>query len=1172
MKEVTCKTVLKELSIGFASCEIISDAGGNPFDCKILDANHFFFDIAGLKSSEAVGKKFSELKGKVKTLFRPLTYYAEIAQREGSDDYEIFLEDIERWYNVKVFSTQVNHFVTLLSDITDRKMSLRNEEDILNLSKLLVSSSNTEIDYHYLTAVLCKLSGAMFGVLNIYSEDRKKFTNIGLYGKSDLVTRAAKYLGYDLRNKEWSISDDRLDQIKGGYPVKFENLSKLAYGVIPDTICRSISAVFNLGYFYVVEIVSSEKTIGDFILVFERDKDLLHPSSVSAYANLVGNAISRKKEAALVQQSENNLKNFFNAGLDFHWVLDFKGGILAVNETVKRRLGFDEDELRGQSVLKVHPEEFHSEAAEVISSMLKGSDIPCFVPLKTKSGFQIPVETYVISGVWNGSPALFGISKDISELKISEEKFFKAFNTSPTIIGLSTLDEGVYVEVNQTFYDILGYKPEEVIGKRSVDVIRMDNKFRSEISMKLREQRSIRNLETVVYTKNNRPVNVQLSVEIITIQERSLILAVAIDITERLTAEKDLLLAKESLEQTSRLAKVGSWEVNLAENSVYWSAVTKEIAEVPADFVPDINSVANFYKEGKDRNRILEIINIATEKGESFDEEFRVVTLHGNEKWIRNIIKPQFAGGKCIYLFGTIQDISDRRQAEEVLRESEANLATIIENALESIWSVNTEYEIQFVNEVFIESFLRTFGVRLAKGVNIVESLPPEQRQLWKDRYDRAFRNEHFLIDETIEYGGKTTYIEVAINPINVGGKVVGASVFGKDVTEKKLAEQRLILAKEKAEESDRLKSAFLANMSHEIRTPMNGILGFLTLMKEPDLSEENKAAYINIVTMSGHRLLETINDIIEISKIETGVIQVNMSAVSVAELIGYYNGFFHQQADQKGLEFVVSNGLPEGLHYFISDKNKLDSIISNLIKNAIKFTQSGSVHFGCYIENNRIVFYVKDTGIGIKKEHLSLIFERFVQGDFSASRLHEGSGLGLSIVKAYVELLEGEIKVESKVGEGTIFSFSIPCIVTENGNSKNLKPSSEEKVHKKKIKILIAEDDHASFLYLQKVLAADDVTIIRTTTGEDTVTCAREDTGIAVILMDIKMPGMSGIEATRKIREFNSKIPIIAQTAYSMSGDRDLAADAGCNDFITKPVNRHELEKLVKKYTGKTS
>ncbi len=1167
MKEAVYKSVLKEISVGFAYFEVISNAGGNPFDFKILDANSSFHEITGLSSSETIGKKFSEINEKVRSfLFRPLSFYSEIALRSGSDEYEILSERNGRWYNVRVFSNQVHHFAIVLSDITDRKMSLRNEEEILKLSKFLVSSSDQEIDYHYLTEVLCKLSGAMFGVLNIYSDDRKKFTNIGLYGKSDLVKRAAKYLGYDLKNKEWNISDVRLDQIKGGCPVKFESLSMLAAGVIPDTICRSISAVFNIGFIYVVEVVASEITIGDFILIFERERDLLHPASVSAYANLVGNAISRKKVADLVQKSENNLNNFFNAGLDFHWVLDLTGNILAINETVKKRLGFTDEELLGQSVMKVHPDGFQSEAADVMESMLNGSEIPCFIPLLTKSGLQIPVETYVIRGIWNGSPALFGVSKDISELKISEEKFSKAFNTSPTLMGLSTFEDGAYIEVNQTFYDILGYKPEEVIGKRSVDVIKMDNKFRSELSLNLKENGSIRNHETIIYTRDNRPLNVQLSAEIITLQDRNLILTVAIDITERLKAEKELLLAKESLEQTSRLAKVGSWEVNLANDTVYWSAVTKELAEVSADFVPDINSVATFYKEGKDRNRILEIISIAIEKGESFDEEFRIVTFKGKEKWIRNIIKPAFTEGKCIHLFGTIQDITERKLAEEVMRESEANIKAIIENALESIWSVNTDYKIQFVNEVFIESFYGTFGVRLEKGVNIVESLPVEIRHIWKERYDRAFKNEHFLLDDVIEYGGKAKYVEVAINPIIVGGHVVGASVFGKDVTDKKLAEQKLIQAKEKAEESDRLKSAFLANMSHEIRTPMNGIIGFLNLMKEPDLSEENKAAYINIVTMSGHRLLETINDLIEISKIETGAIQVNKSAISIAELIGYYTGFFHQQADQKGLEFFVSNRLPEKYNYFISDRNKLDSIISNLIKNAIKFTQSGSVNFGCYSENKRIFFYVKDTGIGIKEEHLSLIFERFVQGDFSTSRLHEGSGLGLAIVKAYVELLEGEIMVESKVGSGTIFSFSIPLVLAENENHRSSQNISDHKGSERKIKILIAEDDHASFLYLQKILLADGVTIMRTASGEDTVACARDNPDISVILMDIKMPGISGLEATRKIREFNRQIPIVAQTAYAMSSDRDMAMEAGFNDFITKPVNRHDLEKIVKK------
>jgi PAS domain S-box-containing protein len=696
-------------------------------------------------------------------------------------------------------------------------------------------------------------------------------------------------------------------------------------------------------------------------------------------------------------------------------------------------------------------------------------------------------------------------------------------------------------------------------------------------------------------------------------------------------------------------------------------------------------------------------------------------------------------------LDGILEDITESKRSENAVKASEANLIAIIENTLESIWSIDRNYDIQYVNEVFVNAFKQTFGVHLAKGINIIESLPPDLRKLWKERYDRAFNNEHFVFEDRIDLGDNSVFIEVSMNPIVVDGYVVGASFYGRDVTEKRLVqmqlqyqadlrkllvelsaefinlpikdikrainqslvkigkfvgadrayitdydfvnntctntfewcregiipqirdsqalkldsfsgwvdihrrgeivniadvsllqekalyqllkeqdilslltiplmseggcigfvgfdsmlkkhiytdfekqllqvyaqtlvnvkerlekEQKLIGAKEKAEESDRLKTSFLANMSHEIRTPMNGIIGFLDLLKEPDLSEENKAAYINIVTQSGHRLLETINDIIEISKIEAGELKINCSSVNISELIGYYHGFFRQQTDQKGLTYLISNQLPDDVLSFQTDRNKLESIITNLIKNAIKFTSSGSVEFGCSIKADDLVFYVKDTGAGIPSDKLKVIFDRFVQADISITRPQEGSGLGLSIVKAYIEMLNGKIWVDSIPGHGSTFSFSIPFIpVTESKSTikyLNSFPEANDSI----ATILIVEDDFASYLYLEKLLSAKGVTFLHTTNGSDTVKIVRENPDISIILMDIRLPGISGLEATRQIRMFNKTIPIIAQTAYSLNGDKEMAIESGCNDYISKPVNRSELQKLVRKYAGK--
>jgi signal transduction histidine kinase len=376
--------------------------------------------------------------------------------------------------------------------------------------------------------------------------------------------------------------------------------------------------------------------------------------------------------------------------------------------------------------------------------------------------------------------------------------------------------------------------------------------------------------------------------------------------------------------------------------------------------------------------------------------------------------------------------------------------------------------------------------------------------------------------------------------------------------------EKELISAKEKAEESNRLKSHFLANMSHEIRTPMNGILGFLDLLQDVNLPDAEKSRYLSIVNKSGLRLLDTINDIIEMSRIEAGQVHVEPKKFDLAEMMQYLFDFFKPQTDEKGLNFYCHLDRLGGRLMLITDRYKLEGILTNLLKNAIKFTKAGSIEIGGYREADAIVLYVKDTGRGIPADRLEAIFERFIQADLGETRGHEGSGLGLSIAKAYTEMLGGKIYVESEPGKGSLFYIVLTDLFVDPLPCQVSRPSPVPSLHG--LSILVAEDDDTSFLYIEMVLKQNGIKLMRTFTGQETILALRQHPDISLILMDIKMAGMNGLEATKEIRKFNTSIPIIAQTAFAISGDQELALAAGCNDYMAKPIKKEVLLEKIEK------
>jgi PAS domain S-box-containing protein len=409
---------------------------------------------------------------------------------------------------------------------------------------------------------------------------------------------------------------------------------------------------------------------------------------------------------------------------------------------------------------------------------------------------------------------------------------------------------------------------------------------------------------------------------------------------------------------------------------------------------------------------------------------------------------------------------------------------------------------------------------------------------------------------------------------VNISG-IVGKNgdqclIIMMDITRRKQAEKDLLKAKIKAEENDRLKSVFLANISHEIRTPMNGILGFTKLLKQNDLTYEERLEFINIIEDSGLRLLNIINDLVDFSKVESGLMQIASAASNINEQIQTIYTFFKYEVERKGIQFSYQNALPDHEAIVVTDREKIYAILTNLVKNAIKFSYEGTIEFGYEKKGDYLEFFVKDMGIGIAKEKQKDIFKRFIQADSALSRNFEGTGLGLAISKAYVELLGGEIWVESEMGKGSVFYFTIPY------NSDFVKEVTaqteytDDEIPFRLNKVLIVEDNEVSIMLFTKLINKYCNEILYARNGYEGVKLCRQNPDIEIVLMDISMPVMDGYEATRQIRKFNEDVIIIAQTAHAFKDEKERILEAGCDDYIAKPIDAYLLKMLMRRYLKK--
>lgn len=512
--------------------------------------------------------------------------------------------------------------------------------------------------------------------------------------------------------------------------------------------------------------------------------------------------------------------------------------------------------------------------------------------------------------------------------------------------------------------------------------------------------------------------------------------------------------------------------------------------------------------------------------------------------------------------FNEAQEQKARQKAEKELRK----LSRAVEQSPNSIFITDLNGIIEYVNPTTI---------KLAGYTN--EELIGQNPRIFGSA--EKSREEYAFLWETIKAGkewkgefhnkkksGELFWTSTTISPIlNDDDEITHYVAINEDVTESKKLTIELIKAKEKAEESDRLKTAFLHNISHEIRTPMNAIVGFSGFLHDPNLNFEKRKQFTDIIVQSSNQLLSIISDIVNIATVEAGQERIHESEISLNSILRLLYEQFLIKAQKQHLVFNLKTFLSDYNDRIISDETKLVQILTNLIGNALKFTQQGHVNFGYTIKNNELEFFIEDTGIGIHPEMYDEIFKRFRQVESTMERKFGGSGLGLSISKAYVELLGGKIWLISELDKGTTFFFTIPFKRTKPNalfeKQTNIELGKEIKKHNT---LLVAEDEDSNFMLIEEQLLNLDFNIIRAKNGIEAVDICKLQY-VDMVLMDIKMPLLDGYEATKQIRVFKPNLPIIAQTAYSTDNDKNRAFESGCSDFITKPIKQELLISKIK-------
>lgn len=876
------------------------------------------------------------------------------------------------------------------------------------------------------------------------------------------------------------------------------------------------------------------------------------------------------------------------AGLD--------GFFKKINPAFERILGWKSAQLMSHSFLSlVHPDDLVC-SFEELEKLSTGKSTTNFVArFLTASGAYKVLQ-------WTATPEpgtehVFAIARDISvenerdeKIRLSENNMRSFFENSQGLMCTHDM-KGTFLSVNIAGAQLLGYTT-TVLSKMTLFDLTFPKQipFVKEYLKEMELEGRSSGLMTILHKDGSSRVLFYNNVLEHDLAGHKYVIVNAIDVTEKHRLERELERTTKMLEQTNQVAQIGGWDLDLTHQILSWTEITRQIHEVPSDYEPSLKTAVNFYKEGEHREKIINTIKKAIELGESWDLELLIETNEGKEIWVRVLGHADIERGICKRLYGTFQNIDEKKRAEIALSEEKARLSAFVSHAPAAVAMLDSQLCYIAVSNRWLEEY-QLQGVELY-GKPHYDILPEISRhrmeilqrclagEVIKNETD-VWRPEGWDHDQFLRWELRPWY--------QYDGKIGGIMIFSQDITESSQQGMELNKAKEQAEHASLAKSEFLANMSHEIRTPLNGIIGFTDLMLKTELNAIQEQ-YLTIVNESANALLGIISDILDFSKIESGKLELEIEKCDLHELGNQAIDINMYQAQRKALEIKLN--IDERLPGFIwTDWVRLRQILINLLSNAVKFTEKGEIELKISPltekdgEMMKIRFEVRDTGIGIKLDKQGKVFEAFSQEDGSTTKRYGGTGLGLSISNQLLGLMGSKLELMSTPGIGSTFFFELLLKVEDNatldwnpdttkkksllnGRKDSLLTTMERS--QQQINVLIAEDNLINML-LAKTIVKRIVPMVQIYEAANGLEClAHCKLQVPdLILMDVQMPEMNGYEATAYIRnELDMlNVPIIALTAGNVKGEKEKCIVSGMNDFLSKPVLEEEIALVFKKW-----